>query len=131
MVHIDTTTRPGAIRLAVRGQLDLCAESAFEEALTRAVLLGRRVELDLGAVDFIDGSGLRLLIDAQSRSRRAGRRLAIVDASRPVHHLVEITGTAGRLPPIGASENQEAIAEVDVTGEIAVRRAIAGGSRIR
>ncbi len=133
MVHIDTTTRPGALRLAVRGQLDLTAERAFDAALTRAARFAGRVELelDLAAVDFIDGSGLRMLIDAQSRSHRAGRRLTIVDASRPVHRLVWITGTADRLPPISAPPSREEIAEVNVPGEIAARRALAAeGSRV-
>jgi anti-anti-sigma factor len=131
MVHIDTTTRPGALRLAVRGQLDLTAERTFDAALTRAARFAGRVELelDLAAVDFIDGSGLRLLIDAQSRSHRAGRRLTIVEASRAVHRLVWLTGMADRLPPIATSASRE-IAAVDMAGEIAARRALAvGGSR--
>jgi anti-sigma B factor antagonist len=132
MVHIDTTTRPEALRLAVRGQLDLTAEQAFDAALTRAARFAGRLELelDLAAVDFIDGSGLRMLIAAQSRSHRAGRRLTIVDASRPVHRLVWLTGMADRLPPIAVSPGHE-IAEVDGPGEIAARRALAaGGSRV-
>lgn len=109
MVHIDTTTRPGALRLAVRGQLDLTAERAFDAALARAARFAGRVdlELDLAAVDFIDGSGLRLLIAAQSRSHRAGRRLRIVEASQSVHRLVWLTGMAERLPPIAALPSRE------------------------
>jgi anti-sigma B factor antagonist len=125
MVHIDTTTRPGALRLTVRGQLDLTAERAFDAALTRAArFAGRlRLELDLAAVDFIDGSGLRMLIDAQSRSHRAGQRLTIVDASRPVRRLAWLTGMADRLPPIAVSPGG-VLAEVG-PGEIAARRALA------
>jgi anti-anti-sigma factor len=76
------------------------AEGVFSEALTRAGRPGQRIEIDLGEVSFIDGSGLSMLIDAQSHAHSAGYELVIVDASRAVHRLIEITGTIDRLPPI-------------------------------
>jgi anti-anti-sigma factor len=99
MVHIDTTTQASAIRLSIQGQLDLTAVSAFDDALTRAARFGL-VEIDLGKVDFIDGSGLSMLLDARSRARRASHRLTIVAASRYVRRLIDITDTADRLPPL-------------------------------
>lgn len=102
MVHIDTdtTTKPRVVRLLVQGQLDLMAVGAFGEALTRATRLRWPVELDLAQIDFIDGCGLSMLMNATSRARRAGRELAIIDASRHVRRLIEITDTADRLPPL-------------------------------
>jgi anti-sigma B factor antagonist len=129
MIHIDTATRPGALRLSIQGQLDLTAESVFNEALTRATRFGRHVELDLGRVDFIDGSGLSMLIEAERHARRSDRQLTIIDASRPVHRLIEITGTAGRLPPLSTSESRVITAGVEMPGEIVARRALAGASR--
>ncbi len=126
MVHVDTATGPGALRLSVQGQLDLTAERVFNEALTRAARFGRCVEIDLGEVDFIDGSGLGMLIDAERRARRSGRQLTIIAASRPVHRLIQITGTADRLPPLGAAEGPMVTAGVDQSGEAAARPAAAG-----
>jgi anti-anti-sigma factor len=102
MVHIDTdtTTTPRAVRLFVQGQLDLTAVSSFSQALIRATRLRRPVELDLDKVDFIDGCGLSMLMNAMGRARRVGFELRIVNASRYVRRLIEITGTADRLPPI-------------------------------
>jgi anti-sigma B factor antagonist len=125
MVHIDTATRPGALRLSVQGQLDLAAERVFSQALARAARFGRRIEIDLGQVDFIDGSGLSMLIDAECRARRSDRQLTIVNASRPVHRLIAITGLAGRLPPLAASESLAATADVEIPGRILAHRAIA------
>jgi anti-sigma B factor antagonist len=102
MVHVGTTTRRGTLRLAVQGQLDMNAECIFDEALNRAGRPGQRVEVDLGEVDFIDGSGLSVLIDAQSHAHSAGYEFVIVGASRPVHRLIGIAGATDRLPPIGA-----------------------------
>jgi anti-anti-sigma factor len=88
------------VRLHVRGQLDLAAVGAFGEALMRATQLRWPVEIDLAEVDFIDGSGLSMLINAMSRARLGRRQLAIVNASRCVRHLIEVTDTADRLSPV-------------------------------
>jgi anti-anti-sigma factor len=102
MVHIatDTSTKPRAVGLFVRGQLDLTAVGAFRESLTRATRASRAVELHLGDVDFIDGCGLSILIDAMTRARGAGHEISIVDASVCVRRLIEITDTADRLAPL-------------------------------
>jgi len=74
--------------------------AALDEALIRAAGSGAPVELDLGGVDFIDGSGLSVLMDAETRARRATRGLTIVAASRNVRRLIEFTDTADRLSPL-------------------------------
>jgi len=100
MVHIHTSTRPTATRLAIRGQLDMTTMGAFDEALTRAARSGGPVEIDLGEVDFIDGSGLSVLMDAKSRARQAGHKLTIMVASRIVRRLIDFTDTADSVPPL-------------------------------
>jgi anti-sigma B factor antagonist len=97
MVQIDTDTHSGATRLSVRGELDLMAAPAFYEALQRAARPGSSVEIDLAGVDFIDGSGLSMLMDAERRARRARHRLRIVAVSRYVRRLIDITDTAERV----------------------------------
>lgn len=101
MVHIDTdtTTKPDAVQLVVQGQLDFTAVSAFNAALARATRSRHPVELDLAQIDFIDGCGLSILMNATRRARRAGHKLTIVAASRYVRRLVELTDTTDRLPP--------------------------------
>lgn len=101
MVHIatDTSTKSGAVRLYVRGQLDLTAMGALREGFTRATRMSRIVEVHLGNVDFIDGCGLSVLIDAIDRARRTDQEIRIVEASDRVRRLIEITDTADRLAP--------------------------------
>ena len=100
MVHIATTVQRGAVRLSVQGQFDLTAVNAFDEALRAAARVTDLVELDLGRVDFIDGSGLSTLMDAERRARRARYRLRIVGASRYVRRLIHLTDTADLLSPL-------------------------------
>ena len=73
---------------------------ALDEALTRAARTGGSVEVDLGGVAFIDGSGLGVLINAESRAREAGHELKIVAASRNVRRLIDVTDTAGSVPQL-------------------------------
>lgn len=104
MIHIatDTSAEPRAVGLFVQGQLDLTAVSVFREGLTRATRGSRAVEIHLGEVDFIDGCGLSMLIDAMARARGAGHEISIVDTSCCVRRLIEITDTAGQLAPLPA-----------------------------
>ncbi len=105
MVHIatDTNTKPETVGLIVHGQLDLQTVGAFREGLTRATRMSHAVEIHLGKVDFIDGCGLRALMDAMARARHAGYELSIADASWCVRHLIEITDTADCFPPLSPS----------------------------
>jgi anti-anti-sigma factor len=104
-IDTDTTSKPGVVRLCVHGQLDIEAASAFAEAMICIKRLRWPAEISLGEIDFIDGSGLSLLMDAHSRALRAGHPLTIVDASRCVRRLIEITDTAGCVPPYFAHED--------------------------
>jgi anti-anti-sigma factor len=103
MVRIDTdTSKSQAVRLLVRGQLDLTAAGPLGEALRATARSGRTVELDLSHVDFIDGCGLSMLLNATRRSRRGGPQLTIVAVSGCVRRLIEMTETAERLPSLPA-----------------------------
>jgi anti-anti-sigma factor len=98
-LEIDTC-RPWATRVSIGGELDLAAVTACAEVLRRAIAYGRRVEVDLERVEFIDGCGLSMLMDAE---RRAPRRLTIVAASACVRRLIDITNTAHSVPELAGA----------------------------
>jgi len=83
---------PGSFRL--RGELDV-AEVAG--AAARLVPSGGYVELDCSGLTFIDASGLRLLMAVDQACRRGGGRLRIVNPSRCVIRLLELTGADATL----------------------------------
>jgi anti-anti-sigma factor len=74
------------------GELDL----ATVEELARAVdaARGRRLVLDLSALEFIDTSGMRLILAEESDRGD----LTLVRGSRNVQRLFEIAGVVDRLP---------------------------------
>lgn len=77
--------------LAVAGEID--ANTATELAARLDPLPGSGdLHLDMSAVEFMDSSGLRVLIDAHQRAEQEGRRLVIVRQSTPVHRVIQITG---------------------------------------
>lgn len=83
----------GAVRIALRGELDLNHAYTFDEEL-------RRIEedrppcivLDLRELSFMDSCGIGRLVAARRRARRSGTRLVLVRGGRAVQHLLALTG---------------------------------------
>jgi anti-sigma B factor antagonist len=46
--------------------------------------------LDLRGVRFLDSTGLRVILAADSRARRAGRRVQVIAGPEPVHRVFRI-----------------------------------------
>jgi anti-sigma B factor antagonist len=88
----------GAPGLAVRGEVDVAAVPALEQALDAAIRdsVGAFV-LDLCDVEFLDSSGLRVLLHARALLARDERGLAIVCPPGNVRRLLEMVGVADLL----------------------------------
>ena len=90
---VDLRDRQGATVLIVRGELDVASSPQLAAALNRLDRDSGAVLLDLSRLEFIDVTGLRVLLDAQERARRAGVALRVVKASRGVRKLIKLTRT--------------------------------------
>lgn len=79
---------PGAVKFALRGELDLAHAYAFDEEL-RTVEATRpsTVVIDLRELTFLDSCGLARLLAARRRARRLGHRLLLVRGSATVQRL--------------------------------------------
>ena len=83
----------GAVRLALRGELDLQHAYTFDEELRRVEAARPPcIVLDLRQRTFMDSCGLGRILAARRRARRAGRRLLIVRGSWAVQQLFALTG---------------------------------------
>jgi anti-sigma B factor antagonist len=102
------TTRNGTIALVVAtGELDLSGAAVLEGELERLAAepeLGT-VVLDMRGLEFMDSSGLRLVVLADMRAREAGRRFVLVRGSETVHRVFEITRMADRLDFVSDPED--------------------------
>ncbi len=79
------------------GELDLDGAPKLEEAL-RAAESGdaTSIVVDLGGLEFIDSTGLRLLVMAAERSQNG--RFSLLRGPKQVHRVFEITDLVDRLP---------------------------------
>ena len=82
----------GVARVVASGELDLATAEALEEELKRQE---RRdpstLMLDLREITFMDSTGLRTVIAADSRARERGARLVIVRPPEEVDRVFRIT----------------------------------------
>lgn len=80
--------------LAASGEIDAHTAPSLGAAIDAA---GPDVDLDLAGVEFVDSSGLRVLIDAHQRLAEAGGGLRLTAVSEPVRRLLEISGVSDYL----------------------------------
>jgi stage II sporulation protein AA (anti-sigma F factor antagonist) len=94
--HLDSGER---IRIGVEGEMDLSVVDLVDREMERAEATeASRIVLDLDQVEFMDASGVRLLLDVNARSDGDGRRLRITSGSPQVRRVLELTGTSELLP---------------------------------
>ena len=95
---VKTEDRGGAVLLKLTGELDISSAAKVEDELSRVEpRKPEQIVLDLSALDFMDSTGLRLLIAADARARDEGRRLTIVKGPEPVQRVFRITRLEERL----------------------------------
>lgn len=88
--------------LRLRGEIDAHTAPSLRTALTeRLAAVTGDLRLHLGAVSFMDSSGLRVVVDATGAARAGGRDLVLVGASPTVRRLIEISGLADHLTSTG------------------------------
>ena len=87
---IETDQDRVAWRIVARGELDLNTARTLDAELRAAEASdSAQIILDLSALEFIDSTGLRTVVEA---SRRVGRdRLGVVRGSGHVARLMEVT----------------------------------------
>jgi anti-sigma B factor antagonist len=95
----ETEEGTGVVRVALTGDLDVTTAASAEEQLMELeeAKLPAHLLLDLTGLRFIDSTGLSLLINADRRGRKAGRRVTIVSGTGPPRRILETTGLKGRL----------------------------------
>jgi anti-anti-sigma factor len=91
-VEITVAPADHAVLVTVVGEVDIATSAQLQEACLEALDAGVDVELDLAEVQFLDSSGISVLVRAHQRLDGLGRRFVIRAASRPVRRVLEISG---------------------------------------
>jgi anti-sigma B factor antagonist len=97
---IEETRREGTTVLVLHGELDIAYADELSARLAALRDRGEPVILDLDRLDFIDSSGLRVLLQAVEDSRAADWRFAVTKGSEAVGRLLRGAGLEGRLPTV-------------------------------
>jgi anti-sigma B factor antagonist len=84
--------------VGIAGELDLADESRMDLAVDFVVGLGiPNVVIDLSRCEFVDATGLRMLLRAQHRIDLAGANLVVITPITRVRRVMDITGVSDRL----------------------------------
>ena len=94
--RLEVRSQGKATIIAVSGELDLASSPALQEELDRASDSDMLI-IDLRELDFMDSTGLSVLVRAHQRAEEQGRRLAMVKGPQQVQRLLSLTGVADRL----------------------------------
>ena len=90
---LDVVERNGHAVLAVHGEVDVYTAPQFREQLIQLVDQGhRRIVVDLEGVEFLDSTGLGVLVGGLKRVRSHDGDLALVCTQRRILKVLEITG---------------------------------------
>ena len=112
---VDRRADGGATILTVTGELDLLSSPVLERALADSD--GDPVIVDLRGLEFMDSTGLHVLIQAHQRTHDAGRRLVLVRARAHVQRLVDLTGVSESLTSVDSPHAALATREGDLASK--------------
>lgn len=95
--RVEVVEEGSSAVLALFGELDVGSSPELEAELARAADHGL-VIVDLRELEFIDSTGLGVLVKAHQQAQEAGRRFALVRGAGQVQRLLGLTGLSDQLP---------------------------------
>jgi anti-anti-sigma factor len=96
--NVKTDDDAQAVVIRVTGELDLASSPALEQELERGAAAGAQlVIVDLRQLEFMDSTGLSVLVRAHQRATENGQRFGVVKGPQQVQRLLSLTGVADRL----------------------------------
>ncbi len=98
-LSVSTRDEAGRTIVAATGEVDVYTAPVLDEALSGVVSGGAtRVVVDLSGVDFLDSTGLSVLVKALKRVRDADGSLDVVVTAERVAKVFRITGLDQVIP---------------------------------
>lgn len=91
--------------IVLGGELDLASSPQLEQSLEHVWTTDADpVVIDLRGLEFMDSTGLSIIVRAQQRMTENGRQLSVVRGSQQVQRLLDLTGVAERLRLVDTPE---------------------------
>lgn len=96
-VEDDADASAPTKRIVARGDIDLATAPELATCLNGLIGAGVKVVvIDAAAVDFLDSSGIRVLVQASKEIEASEGRIIIDNPSPPVVRILSITGLTER-----------------------------------
>jgi anti-sigma B factor antagonist len=96
---LQVTERDGCAVLAATGEVDVATAPQLRQEAVRLVSAGHtRLVIDLSGVDFLDSTGLGVVVGVLKRVRTYDGELAIAGAENHVRKVFDITRISDVLP---------------------------------
>jgi anti-sigma B factor antagonist len=94
--HVEARHEGRARVLKLSGELDVASSGALERSVDEGSDYDRLV-IDLSDLEFIDSTGLSVLVAAHQQAAAAGREFCVVQGPAQVQRLLALTGLEQRL----------------------------------
>jgi anti-sigma B factor antagonist len=98
LLRVETARDGGLHEIRLHGELDLSTEAEVAAAIAQAEESdAERIVIDLGGLQFMDSTGIKLLVTAATRSRESGR-VRLRKGSEAIQHVLRVAGIESELP---------------------------------
>jgi anti-sigma B factor antagonist len=98
LLEMEVEEHGGTAVLVLTGELDISSAGRVEKELARLEDGDPGpLALDLSRLQFMDSTGLRIVVSADARARQRGRRFAVVRGPEAVQRIFRITRLEERL----------------------------------
>lgn len=102
--QVEVRREGSAALIAISGELDLASGPRLEEELSSLDPDVSLVVVDLRRLEFMDSTGLSIIVRAHQRLAEQDRELSLVRGSPQVQRLLDLTGVAERVRLVEAPE---------------------------
>lgn len=99
--EITTAAADGAVLVTVSGELDMATAPQLTTVLAEQSAKGGVVVLDMTGLEFIDSTGIAVVVRAVHESRRDGFDLRLTPAGNDVMRAFELCDLLESLPFVG------------------------------
>lgn len=102
-LRIDVQQPADRVIVSLDGELDLASAPLVQQAMESADLdSAAMVVFDLRRLEFMDSTGLRIILATRERCKERGQQFAVTRGSDQVQRLLSVTGASEHLRTIAA-----------------------------
>ncbi|HXO07640.1 MAG TPA: STAS domain-containing protein [Solirubrobacteraceae bacterium] len=103
--RVDVRVEGRIAIIGVTGELDLASSPELEQQLDQVWRSDAdQLVLDLRGLEFMDSTGLSIVVGAHQRVAETGRKLSVVKGPPQVQRLLDLTGVSERLQLVDTPE---------------------------